>query len=301
MTRTLVGAAVVMWAGATLVLSELRWFAREPLSERLRVYSPHPSVTPVRSVLSVETFRDVIAPLAQSAGERISRLLGAGESLSVRLERVHSPLDVAAFRMRQLAWSVAATGIAAMVVLAVPLAPAIVLLVLLGGPILAILFAELSIARASAAWQRRLFLELPVVAEQLGMLLSAGYSLGSALRRLASRGHGACSQDLQRVAVRMQQGLTEVEALREWSDLAGVDELDRLVNVLALNREAGDLGHLIAEETRSTRHEVQRQMTELMERRGQQVWIPVTVATLVPGVLFMAVPFVEAMRLFTGD
>jgi len=57
---------------------------------------------------------------------------------------------------------------------------------------------------------------------------------------------------------------------------------------------------LIAEEARATRREVQRQMVEVIERRGQQVWIPVTVATLVPGVLFLTVPFIEAMRLFSG-
>ena len=42
-----------------------------------------------------------------------------------------------------------------------------------------------------------------------------------------------------------------------------------------------------------------RETLDLIERRSQQVWIPVTVATLVPGVMFLAVPFIEAMRLFT--
>ena len=72
-----------------------------------------------------------------------------------------------------------------------------------------------------------------------------------------------------------------------------------LGELLALNREAGDLGRLIAEEARSIRREVQRELIEVIERRGQQVWIPVTVATLVPGVLFLAVPFVEGLRLFS--
>ena len=56
----------------------------------------------------------------------------------------------------------------------------------------------------------------------------------------------------------------------------------------------------MAEEARTDRAEVHRELIETIERRGQQVWIPVTVATLVPGVLFLAVPFVEAMRLFTS-
>jgi hypothetical protein len=80
-----------------------------------------------------------------------------------------------------------------------------------------------------------------------------------------------------------------------------VPAVERLVQVLALNRQAGDLGRLISEEARAIRRDVQRELVERIERREQQVWIPVTVATLVPGVIFMAVPFVEAMRLFAGS
>ena len=54
---------------------------------------------------------------------------------------------------------------------------------------------------------------------------------------------------------RIRQGLTEVDALREWAALDRVDALDRLVSVLALNREAGDLGRLIAEEARTIRRD----------------------------------------------
>src|SRR5690606_12634098 len=107
--------------------------------------------------------------------------------------------------------------------------------------------------------------------------------------------------DLTRVTGRIRQGLSETEALREWADLARVDAVDRLVHVLALNREASDLGRLISEEARSVRRDVQRQRVEQIERRGQQVWIPVTVATLLPGVIFLAVPFVQALSLFSGS
>jgi hypothetical protein len=31
------------------------------------------------------------------------------------------------------------------------------------------------------------------------------------------------------------------------------------------------------------------------------VWIPVTVAALVPGVVFLAVPFIDALRLFANS
>jgi Flp pilus assembly protein TadB len=176
----------------------------------------------------------------------------------------------------------------------------VTLLVIVGLPLLAFLLVEQELARRSDRWQQRLFLELPVVSEQLGMLLSAGYSLGASLARLSQRSDGAVARDLRRVVGRTRQGVDERRALTEWAAVASVPAVDRLVAVLALNREAADLGGLITEESRAVRAEVHRELIETIEKHAQQVWIPVTVATLVPGVLFLAVPFIEAMRLFTA-
>lgn len=300
--RLFVLSGLVLWVGATLLLSQLRWFARPPLVARLRPYSPAGLAGPPRKgLLSVESFRDVVGPLSSRLGERLARLFGISEELAVRLDRLHSPLDVSAFRVRQIGWSVAGMAVAALASVALRPTPALVLVLLLGAPLLAFLILEQQLVSASQRRQRRLFLELPVVGEQLAMLLSAGFSLGSALNRLAERGHGVCAQDLRRVTSRIRQGLSEIEALQEWATVARVGPLDRLVPVLALNREASDLGRLISEEARAIRREVQRELTETMERRGQSVWIPVTVATLVPGVIFLSIPFIEALSLFSGS
>jgi Flp pilus assembly protein TadB len=248
----------------------------------------------------VESFREVIGPVSRSFGERVSRLLGVHEDLDRRLERIHSPMDVTDFRVRQCGWSLAGTGAGALLGLGLPVPLAIAVLLPVVGGMLAFLIVEQQLASASRAWQRRIFLELPVVSEQLAMLLSAGFSLTGALNRVANRGRGACAEDLRRVLGRVRQGLGDVEALREWAAIADVPALDRLVPVLALNREASDLGRLLSEEARGIRKDVQRQLTETVERRGEQVWIPVTVATLLPGVLFMAVPFVDALQVFAG-
>jgi Flp pilus assembly protein TadB len=298
--RLVLLCAVALWAGATLVLSQVRWFARRPLVDRLRPYAAAGPDLAVRSgVLSVESFREVIGPLAGEVGGRLAALFGVDEDIATRLERVHSSLDATAFRVRQLGWGVAAFAIATIGTLALHPPAAMGLLFIAGLPLLAFLVVEQQLAAESARYQQRIFLELAVVAEQLGMLLSAGFSLGAALNRLAIRGKGNCGRDLARVCGRIRQGLSEVDALREWGALARVDALDRLVAILALNREAGDLGRLIAEEARSIRRDIHRQLVETVERRGQQVWIPVTVATLLPGVIFLAIPFTEAMRLFT--
>ena len=303
MTRVTVIAALAFWAGAALVLSRHRWFARRSLADRLRPYEPGGLATAAggHGMLSVDSFADVVAPLARTVGERVARLVGINEELAVRLERVHSDLDPTAFRVRQLGWT--AVGAVGGVLAAMAIRPpaVVLLLFLVGAPALSFLFIEQQLAMESDRRKRRLFLELPVVSEQLGMLLSAGFSLGAAVQRLATRGQGVSGQDLRRVVGRIRHGVTEVEALREWAAVADLDALTRLVAVLALNREAGDLGRLIAEEARSIRREVQRGLIEQIERRSQQVWIPVTVAALVPGAIFIAIPFLEALRVFSAS
>lgn len=298
MTRLLVASALVGWIGMTLLLAEVRWFSRTPLTERLAPYVPGAWGTRRAGLLSVESFREAVEPLAREVGERISFLLGVTEPLDRRLRRVHASLDATGFRVRQLGWALGAIGVGALFVLAVrPPAP-VVLLVLLGAPALAFLLQEQQVVEAGRRWQRQLYLELPVVAEQLGMLLGAGWSLFGALDRVARRGDGAVASDLERVVARIRQGQTEAAALREWADLADVPAVERLVAVLALDRETSDLASMIAEEARSIRRDVQRELVETMGKRSQKVWIPVTVATLLPGVLFIAVPFIEAIRLF---
>lgn len=299
--RLVVGSGLLLWLGATLVLSELRWFSRPSLTDRLR---PHvPGATDGRRhpwLLSVESFRDVIAPLSQAVGEHLARAFGVREELAIRLERVHSPLTPASFRVRQVGHMVAAlAGVSLVLAVVTPPLPLSIAAVA-GAPLLAFLLVEQQLANASSRRQQRLVLELPVIAEQLAMLLGAGYSLGSALNRIASRGSGVAAEDLRIVMRRVRQGMSEIEALREWAAVADVAALHRLVPVLALNREASDLGRLLAEEARSIRRDVHRDFVETMERRAQAVWIPVTVATLVPGALFLAIPFLEALRLFAS-
>lgn len=300
--RHLLGlAGLFAFVGWALLLSDVPWFRRRPLVERAAAYVPGGARHRTRpGPLSAVSWRELIEPLARTFGERLARVFGVTEPLAIRLERVHADCGPTEFRLRQLGWVGAGFALGSATVLVLPLPGAVGVLVVLGVPLLAFLVVEQQLASASDRWKRHIFLELPVVAEQLGMLLGAGYSLSSALDRLARRGKGACGRDLNRVVERIRLGLSDVAALREWAAVADVIALHRLVGVLALNRQAGDLGRMISEEARSIRRDVHRELVEAIERRAQQVWVPVTVATLVPGLIFLAVPFVEALRLFSA-
>lgn len=299
MSRLAAISVLVMWAGSTVVLSQLRWFRRLPLTERLRPFEPG-GARSFRSSASSRSLDEILTPLANSVGERLSRGFGVSEELALRLERVHATQDTSTFRTRQLGYSL--TGLAATVLMLLALQPpgAVALIAIVGGPLLAFLVVEQNLARQSERHQRRLFLELPVVAEQIGMLISSGYSINAALTRVADRGDGACAIDLRRVTNRIRQGLDTNVALNEWARVADVASLHQLVSVLTLHQDTSDLGSLISNESRSMRRSLQRELIERIERRNQQVWIPVTVATLVPGVIFLAVPFMSALSGFSG-
>lgn len=289
-------AAMGMWAGSTILLAEVRWFCRPRLVERL---GPHQLRR--TTVAEPTSWRDLLAPLAATIGDRLSRVLGVADALDRRLARAGWSNDASTFRLRQLGWSCASLGAGAALSAGLSLPPMLILLVVGGGPMLTFLVLEQQLSGACAAHQRRLSLELPVIAEQIAMLLGAGSSLGGALQRIASRGGGVAAEGLRVVCARAAQGVTTIEALHEWAALARVDELDRLVAVLALDDRGTDLGRLVTGESRAMRRDAHRALLADLERRSQQVWIPVTVATLIPGVVFLAIPFVQALQLFAAS
>ncbi len=326
MSRLGIACFLAAWLGASLLASQLRWFRPSRLAERLGPYLPagHPmrsepgprpgrgrasSAAPPQGsgvagpgAVSLGSLAAVVVPLARDLGDRVAKLTGVSEDPAARLERIHSADDVAAFRARQLGFAVLALAGAALVCLWWRPPPALALLLLAAAPVGAFARLEHRLSRASAAWQRQLTAELPVVSEQLGMLLRSGWSLGGALERLSSsnRGSGRCASDLARVCDRIRQGLGVHAALEEWAEVSGVEPVRRLVAVLRLEREAGDVGRLVSEEARLARAEAHRRLVEVAERRAQQVWVPVTVAALVPGVIFLAVPFTAALEAFGG-
>ena len=290
MSRAMLACGVVVWLGATLALADTRWALRVSLARRLTAGRGEGPTTP--SAL------DWLTDSAGKLGGNVARALGVRDDLTTRLTRAHSDIDASAVRLRQVGWCVAGLALGLLLGAAAGATTGVAVLLTLTPAALGFLVVEHRVTLASDAWKRRVAAELPVVTEQLAMLLGAGYALGPALGRLADRGRGACAQDLRRALTRVGQGLSVSAALREWAATVEVASVDRLVSILALERETTDLGRLVSEEAAAMRREAHRDLIALVERRNQQVWIPVTVAALVPGAILLAIPFLAAMQLF---
>jgi len=298
MIRLFAAAAMLFFVGATLVLSEFRFFRSRSLANRISPYLPGSRSTSSNELLSLESFGQLLRPMAEASGAVAARVFGVSEELPRRLRRVHWGIDASGFRVRQIGWALATCVVVTAfgLVIGVP-APLLALLALVG-PLLAFLLVEQQLANASDRWKQRTFQELPVIAEQIAMLLGSGYSLGAALQRVAARGSGVISQDLDIVVRRIRQGASENAALREWAEILDVEAVTRIVSILSLNKEAGDLASLVAAEARTIRSEAHRALLESIEKKNQQVWIPVTIAALVPGVILMMIPFISALSEF---
>ena len=285
--------------GSVLVLGDLPWFRDRPLTECLRPYFPGGSDGP-RGATAIRDLGHVLGPIAQDLGERASRLLGVSTDLPTRLRRAGWDPDAEVFRVRQVSHVVVSLLVSGALALWLRPSAPLTLVLLVGAPTLTLLLHEHAVARAGEQRLQRLGAELPVLAEQLGLLVSAGYSVTGALTRLAGRSQGVAATELQHVLLRIRHGVSEDAALAEWADTSGLESLRRLTSVLALHGETADLGRLISDEARSVRADAHRDLLEAIERRAQLVWIPVTVATLVPGLVFLAVPFMSAMSQVTG-
>jgi tight adherence protein C len=300
-SRTAVPVLIVGWVGLALVLGEIRWLRRSGLRSRLAPFTPAtPGAAPAQRSVPGRTLRQVLGPIASDAADRLSRFAGVTVPLADRLERAGSGCDVEAFRLRQLVHSLVGAGATGCASMALGFGAVLASALALGGAVLAALLDEHRLDRALEDRNERRRRELPAVTEQLGILLAAGWSVTGAVARVADRGSGVVAEDLRSVVMRVRSGSTEAEALAAWASTADLPAVSRLVGVLGMHRETTDLGALIAAEARAVREECHRELLETIERRAQLVWIPVTVATLVPGLLLLAVPFVGAVSAVTG-
>lgn len=288
-------AGLLLWTGTGLVLSSVGVVRRPALITRLRPYlvaGPEEAAPTGRR----------LASLGLVVGDRLGRVLRSTEPLDRRLRRAHHCLDPAAFRFRQLSHSVLGLGLAGVVLAALPirLDPPIAAALVLLTPLAVFGAHEQALSGADRARTRRVVRELPILAEQMAMLLASGRSVSAAIAHLGDRGRGPGAADLRLVTRRVQQGVDERDALWEWAELRPTPGVTHLVSVLTLAREATDLDRLVDQEAATIRADAHRELLAELERRAQQVWVPVTVATLLPGSLLLLVPFLDALRLFAG-
>jgi type II secretory pathway component PulF len=138
--------------------------------------------------------------------------------------------------------------------------------------------------------------ELAQFCERLAMMCLAGSSASSALLRIGAAGDTALRRAVARAVERTKNGMGLADALKHETAMFNAPGLDRVIRLIAAQHETPNLAQLLQQQAALQRSEAHRQLIADLDKRSQAVWIPVTVATLVPGVIFLAIPFLSALQ-----
>jgi hypothetical protein len=286
MSRLAALCATMAGVGGATALSVAPWFGRLRLDLRVGPYvsgaaAASPPATPPRTIASWAT-----EPTLTLLSGALACTHRSGEADRVRV------LSLTAGIVTLTASASALAIVGAEPWLAIP-----VLAVL---PSLALAAPTLRARSEAERWRASVQDSLPELCERIAVLMGTGRSLTSALHTAASSMTGPIARDLGAVDARLALGHDVEQALRQWADRLRLPALDRLVAVLALHAETPDLGRLISREADAGRAEAHRDLLAHIDRRAEQVWIPVTIAALVPGAIFLLLPFFAALETFSA-
>ncbi|WP_345750558.1 type II secretion system F family protein [Microbacterium rhizophilus] len=243
-----------------------------------------------------------------SALERVAtwvvRVVGAPDSLALRLAQAGRDQDPAAFRARQLAWGVAGLVVGALAVVVLALAgaftgPALLLPVAAG--VGAVVVCDVLLTGQAKARTARIADELPTVLEFLALCLAAGEGILDSLRRVGSVGSGELTAELRVVVLDVGTGSSLPDALTAMSRRLQVPALARAVEhtVAALDRGA-PLAQALQAQATDAREDAKRALIETAGRKEILMLLPLVFGLLPLSVLFAVFPGVFMLRLGIG-
>lgn len=248
-----------------------------------------------------------VTPIPHGVRDRVDHLvsrMGGAELIAARLTQSGSGLSVAAFRARQLGWSVGGLLVGGVAAIAVAVASSSGAATLLVPPICSLGAAavyDADLTRRARRRRARIEDELPTVLEFLALCLAAGEGLRDALRRVGSIGTGELTAELQRAVVESGTGASLADALGAVARRVDVPALARAVDhlVAAIDRGA-PLAQVLQDQAVDARDEGKRVLIELAGRKEIAMLLPLVFLLLPLSVMFAVFPGIVMLRLGAG-
>lgn len=238
----------------------------------------------------------VFGPMVDSAAGLVGRLLGGEESIRRRLRRANLDMEVADFRVEQVAWGVVAfigAAIPAAFMAAASPARTVPLLILcLVVMVLGVMLRENRLTAQVNTRESQVLLEFPTVAEMLALSVAAGESPVSALNRVVSKSRGELSAELQRVLDRIQTGTPVAVAFDEMAARTGLSVVARFAEAIAIATERGTpLAEVLHAQAADVREAGRRALIETGARKEIAMMLPV---------VFLVLPIVIVFAFYPG-
>jgi Flp pilus assembly protein TadB len=173
-------------------------------------------------------------------------------------------------------------------------------LAFLSGLTLAVAFPVVNDQLRKAKITKAIDANLALDIEKMAVYLSAGLSITSAIARLSKNSTIACRALFEDLNLSLASGVELSEALAILQITFNSDSLHRFCIILESGLWGGNLPRAARHEAQSQRVDAHRQALALMEKNSQKIWIPITIAALVPGIILIFIPFLSILRTVSG-
>lgn len=157
-----------------------------------------------------------------------------------------------------------------------------------------ILTVSLRWSRLSDALQH----ELVHLVENLALHVASGRSAASAITKASKVTAMTWSPLLRGVEEDIARGLPPSSSLDALAQTVSMREFTRVAQLLGRHTYSPELSNLLRDELGTLRRESRLRLLKVLEKRSQIVWIPVTVAILVPGSILLTIPLLQMMKTF---
>lgn len=292
---------VALGLGLWSILATLPRFSRPRLADRVAPYLVDVSeeareLTARTTVHPLPVIGALVQPVWGGARRGISRTLGGGATIAVRLRQSGSSHSVDDFRSRQMVWAV--TGLIVGVIIAVvvgatrpvPIVVVIALPAIMAG--LAFTVKDWLLRRDARARLRRIAAEFPTVVEFLTLSLSAGEGILDAVRRVARVSSGELAREFATAVAEVNSGIPVTTALGNVARNLRLPALSRCIDAITTALERGTpLAEVLRAQASDSRAEAKR---DLLEAAGKK-----EVAMLVP-LVFLILPCTVLFAIFPG-
>ncbi|WP_308465275.1 type II secretion system F family protein [Rathayibacter soli] len=270
------------------------------ISDEARMLTARTTVHPLPLVGAL------VQPLIGGLRRGVSRTLGGGDTIALRLRQAGSSLTVDGFRSQQLLWG--AFGFAAGLAIAV-LAGTVVAGSTRPMPAVAQAALPLMLAacgfvakdwllkRAARARLRRIAAEFPTVVEFLTLSLAAGEGILDAIRRIARVSSGELARELSGLVADVAIGIPIATALTRVADGIRLPMLTRCVEAITASLERGTpLAEVLRAQAADARAESKRELLESAGKKEVAMLVPLVFLILPTTVLFAIYPGVFVLQ-----
>lgn len=274
---------------------------RPALLDRVAPYVRDVSPIPADDSVSV-SFPDRL----RAIGTAVVTAIGGDDDVRRRLDRLGSAVRVEDFRLRQLRWVGAASGICIAISLLVaarrPTAPVALLVFCWVGALAAAWWCDRDLTRRVVERERAMEQEFPTIADLLALAVAAGESPTVAVQRVSALAHGELADELRRVMADVHAGGTVAEAFDALASRTGVGSISRFAEALAGAVERGTpLVDVLHAQAADARESARRSLIESGGRREVLMMVPVVFAILPVTVVFAFYPGVVGLQLTSGN